>query len=178
LVDKANKTQQDAERQEGQPPVSATAAPSPDRPRQFWYSYGYYFDYVAGIAIACGFIVYFLDPDIGNSWGWGVVWIMVLALIATMFIGSAILAIKVPVATDDPVPPPSSAAGEDAEGPPPFLRPFYKYLVFCGLWVGGVLLFDPNVTLTTGMLMASGLLVIVLSALLAVLRPSGPDDIK
>jgi hypothetical protein len=177
LAEKANETQQGAARQAGQSPVSTTDAPSSGRPRQFWYSYGYYFDYVAGIAIACGFIVYFLDPDIGNTWGWGVAWIMVLALIATMFIGSAVLAIKVPVATADPEPSPPSAAREDAQGPPPFLKPFYKYLVFCGLWVGGVLLFDPDVTLTTGMLMASGLLVIVLSALLAVLRPSGPDDV-
>jgi hypothetical protein len=167
LVDRANESEQDTARRADEPRVSNNSGTKSGG--SFLRSFRYYSDYLGPFAIGLGFLVYFADPDIGNTLGWGIVWGLMLALIATLFIVSVILAVKKPVMIDEP-----RVSQSSAEEAPGFLRIYGRYLLYTGVWFGGVLLLDPDVSLTSGMLMAAGVLALVISLVLTALRPQGP----
>lgn len=167
MVERANVSKQDTARGADEPRVSDN--PSTKSSGSFLRSFRYYSDYLAPFAIGLGFLVYLADPDIGNTLGWGIVWGLMLALIATLFIVSVILAVKKPVMIDAPQV--SQASAEEA---PSFLRIYGRYLLYTGVWFGGVLLLDPDVSLTSGMLMGVGVLALVISLILTAFRPQGP----
>ena len=145
------------------PYESPTSRKPPGGLRGFFRSLNYYSDYLAPFAIGIGAIVYYINPDVALSW------VPLLTLLAILFIVSAAFSVLKPVGLNDPQP--SQTPSEQSPG---FLRSFGRYLLYVGIWCGLVLVFDPDVTLTSGILMATGALVLILSLAFAVLKPQGP----